>query len=182
MAELDYETLRKIQAKERASAALSELPAGFYALVRQLVLSRKEKLNSGFTVADAKEFENLMKVVREIYDMREQKILLKALGKAAENRNDANMQPEEKQVFGDVGAVVDARRAWFEGILEGRNPELDSVERRDEKIMHVKLLMPIPRYAGRDRSYYGPFDAGVIASLPKDEAELLVKKGAAERA
>ncbi len=176
--------LRKIQTDERASSALSRLPEDFYPSVQKKISGAREQLNKNFSLADAKEFENTLKVLRDIFTMREQKMLLRALAVAGGARDGSALTAEEKEAFDKVVFVLSEKNKWFEGLLEGR--ERAAEEERDARAgagrsaMPVRFLVPMPAYVGSDGKNYGPFKAGELTELPEAEANLLVRRKAAE--
>ncbi|MDO8339998.1 MAG: hypothetical protein Q7T16_05055 [Candidatus Burarchaeum sp.] len=177
--------LRKIQTDERASSALSRLPEDFYPSVQKKISGAREQLNKNFSLADAKEFENTLKVLRDIFMMREQKMLLRALAVAGGARDGSALTAEEKEAFDRVVAVLTEKNKWFEGLLEGREraAEEEGGSARTgtgRSAMPVRFLVPMPAYVGSDGKSYGPFKAGELAELPEAEANLLVRRKAAE--
>ncbi len=53
-----------------------------------------------------------------------------------------------------------------------------SGERPDFKT--VAFLQKLPQFVGIDMGYYGPYQQGDIATVPAENARVLVDKGAAE--
>ena len=179
--------LRKIQTDERASSALSRLPEDFYPSVQKKIAEARERLNKNFSLADAKEFENTLKVLRDIFTMREQKMLLRALAVAGGARDGSALTAEEKEAFDKIVVVLEQKNRWFEGLLEGngKNGGEESGGARTgagRSAMQVRFLVPIPAYVGSDGKSYGPFKAGELAELPEAEANLLIRRKAAEAA
>jgi DNA replication factor GINS len=178
--------LRKIQSDERAGSALSRLPDEFYPSVQKKISEARERLNRNFSLADAKEFENTLKVLRDIFMMREQKMLLRALAAAGGARDGSALTSEEKEAFDKIVVVLEQKNRWFEGLLEGKE-KADAEEGEGARMgagrqsaMHVRFLVPIPTYVGSDGKSYGPYKAGELAELPEAEANLLVRRKAAE--
>lgn len=197
MVSITYEILRKVQADERNSSALSALPPDFYASVRSMVRERKEKLARNFSLADAREFENTLKVLKDIYALREQKMLLRALAAAGGARDGSALSPEERWAFDEVVRVLEKGKEWFGVVLEGTEDELPVAngahaprENADEKRHHekhpqkvkVRFLAPIQEFMGADGSKLGPFETGQEVELPSGEAEFMLRRKAAEKA
>jgi len=185
MADITYELLRKIQTDERAGSALSRLPEDFYPSVQKKISEARERLNKNFSLADAKEFENTLKVLRDIFTMREQKMLLRALAVAGGARDGSALTSEEKEAFDKVVAVLTEKNKWFEGLLEGREKAAEEEgggvrSGAGRSARQVRFLVPIPSYVGADGKSYGPFKAGELAELPDAEANLLIRRRAAE--
>jgi DNA replication initiation complex subunit (GINS family) len=194
MVTITYEALRKIQSDERESAALSQLPPDFYAGVRSMVRERKEKLARNFSLADAREFENTLKVLKDIYALREQKLLLRALLVSGGGRDGSPLSPEERWAFDEVVKVLEKGKKWFDSTLEGEEVSLPNLEKeaqnhghhahasKHEEKVKLKFLTTMPEFVGADGAKYGPYDAGVEAEMPAGEATFLLKRKAAEKA
>jgi DNA replication initiation complex subunit (GINS family) len=180
MAEMTYERLRKVQADEREGSALTRLPPDFYESVRIMVSERRERLNSKFSLSDAKEFENTLKILKDIFTLREQKMVLRALATAGGARDGSALSPEERAVFDRIVEVLEERKAWVEGLLEGK--EGGGARKQGKGKVRVRILVPIPEYVGADGRKYGPFEPKSRAELPEGEAGLLIKRKAAEAA
>jgi DNA replication initiation complex subunit (GINS family) len=56
------------------------------------------------------------------------------------------------------------------------------LEAKPEPRTVVAFLEEVPRFVGMDMKSYGPFRPGDVSSLPKENAELLMKKGAGKTA
>ncbi len=190
MTEITYEMLRKIQADEKGSSALSGLPPDFYNAVRSMIAERKVKLAKSFSLSEAREFENTLKVLRDIYALREQKMLLRALAVAGGARDGSALSVEEKWAFDEVVRVLEKGKGWFEALLEGEERTVIE-EKAVEKHSHheqkkaeqeavVRFLVPMPEFVGADGKAYGPYEAGAKAELPAGETKLLIKRKAAE--
>lgn len=195
--ELTYEELREVQKKERSTGMLSELPGDFYEKAGRLISRLKGEVNAEFGLEKAREYENALKVVREIYSMREQKILLRAL-RASKGTNDiAGITAGEREVFEKVKDSVVAGQADFEKRI-GNSSSLPDV-RDDRMVLEVestrlslakparqeipaeagrklKVLSAVPQFMGLDGKKYGPFKAGEVVFLPEKEGELLLKR------
>ncbi|VVC02631.1 Uncharacterised protein [Candidatus Burarchaeum australiense] len=188
--EMTYERLRKVQADEREGSALSRLPEEFYSSVREMISERREKLNRNFSLADAKEFENVLKVLRDIFAMREQKMMLRAVAVASGARDGSALSPEEKTSFDKIVEVLEERKRELDELFEGRKGAAEKTDREENGAgmgaekkggpLSVKLLVPMPEYMGADGRKYGPFKPGEKAELPELEANLLVRRRAAE--
>lgn len=77
---ITYETLFDVLRKESSREDLQELPITFYADAQAFLAEKKAE--SATQPRAAIEYENTRKIVRELYDRRERKLLLLALNKA----------------------------------------------------------------------------------------------------
>lgn len=175
MEELSYEELRRIQGRERNSQMLQELSEDFYARVDELISKKNRELKESFSLSEAKEFENVIKIVGEIYARREQKIALKAIRTARTGESVPGLAREERAMFDSMVKLLKENEDKFESLLK-RKEEI----KEDGKIK-VKFLIDMPEFFGSDNKNYGPFKKGETATLPEKEAMLLLKRSSAEK-
>ncbi|MEW6328503.1 MAG: hypothetical protein AB1468_00130 [Candidatus Micrarchaeota archaeon] len=190
--EITYEYLRRAQARERGSPVLSELPDEFYASVQAAVERWDRRTRERFSLSEAKEYENILKIIRDIYARREQKIVLAALRSARGEERPSGLAPAEQEFFESVARVVGENNRRFESLILRRASELREdaqafesagKERQGAKDRkRIRLLSDLPTFIGFDMSTYGPFKSGEMHSLPKRDAELLISKKFAEEA
>lgn len=168
---MDFDELRKAQAKERAGAALQQLSEDFYTSAEKLLGGIRERGD----FQSLKEYENALKILSDVYHRREQKLLLEALRAAREgSREKPHLTGAERELYDALLAAIAAGRKKFGFVLR------DSAEQEQAKEAKVRVLVDLPRIIGSDMQPYGPFKAGETALLPRGEAEILVKRKAAE--
>jgi len=112
---ITYETLFDILRKESGREDLQEIPETFYADVH--VFLDEKKAESHGNQRAAIEYENTQKIVRELYDRRERKLLLLALNKARTESaiiDPSILLPEERTLFDDL---VEKLRANKKAVL-----------------------------------------------------------------
>jgi len=163
---LTYEMLMGILGKEKTSNKLVDLPADFFALARAY-LDKKEKLK---TKADSWELDSAKRILQDLVELRERKILNHALFFVRSGIKPENMAEEELQFF---NRLVDVIQGWQES-----KKKLLEAKREPKKI--VAMLSAVERFVGIDMKTYGPFKPGDISTLPKENAELLINKGLAK--
>ncbi len=185
---ITFKYLREIQKKERSSAGLCKLDAGFYGAVSDYVLRKKRIKDRGkeLSFKEKKEIENIWPVVKSIYDTRETKIVNGALKAARTGMKVANLLPEEENLLKDVRErIVEARRG-LESVLssEGKTRSLDESEDapdpEDNGMSQIRIIVDIPEFVGEDLKTYGPWKAGETATCPKNFADIFIKNGKAE--
>lgn len=167
------------------------LPPDFYNSVRSMIAERKVKLAKSFSLSEAREFENTLKVLRDIYALREQKMLNRALAAAGGARDGSALSAEEKWAFDEIVHVLEKGKGWFEALLGGEAAETGEEKAGErgagerpakKEQMMVKFMVPMPEFVGADGKNYGPYEAGAKAELPAGEVKLLIKRKAAEAA
>lgn len=174
MEELNYEELRKIQARERASPVLQSIPDKFYTSVVKLIESKNENLKNNFSLTEAREYESILRVAEDIHERRIQKIVLRAM-KAGGGQEEIALTGEEAELFERISRAVSDDREKFSRIVGGKEGK------SEESIKRIKILKNLPKFVGTDLKVYGPFKEGDIAELPEKEAQLLVSRGIAEQ-
>lgn len=160
---LTYETLMGMLGKEKTSNKLINLPPDFFTLA-QAYLDKKEKLK---TKADSWELDSAKRILQDIVELRERKILNHALFFVRSGVRPENMVEEELQFFNRLVEVI---QDW-----QGKKKAL--LEAKQKPRMLVAMLEAVDRFVGLDMKTYGPFKPGDITTLPKENAELLIKKG-----
>ena len=188
MEELTYEELREVQKRERSTAMLSELPEDFYAKAGNLISQLKARVDTEFALEKAREYENAVKVLRDIYSIREQKILLRALRAAKEGSSIAGLAAEERVLFEKVKEAVGEGERMFAaaaGIATSQREGMRTVAGTEQ--VHappeptpdgrkLRITAQIPQFVGVGGKRYGPFGPGEIVFLPLKESEMLLKR------
>ncbi len=177
MAELTYDELRRLQRKEMASAALVSLPEGFYSEATELLEKHESALKGGFSIQLAREYENTLKIIRDIYSRREGKILLRAMRAARTGEEVDGLASEEKALLSSVVTLLEKNRERFEHRISPKKALEAPVQQDSQK--KLAFLMDLPEFVGLDGSVYGPFKCGAETLLEMEEAQRLVRRGAA---
>lgn len=173
---------------ERNSSKLGDLPRNFYDELSQLLVTQKSKCKEG-QAEEAKIFENTVKTARDIFDRREQKMLMKAMRFVRTNETDKDsITDEEKALFERLSEDLKKSRQEFEMLLlgNGKPKNLEKIQNindipsinnghagEDLNIVMVRILKKVPKFVSGDLKEYGPFEANSIVKLPKKEADLL---------
>jgi len=186
---MNYEDLRRYQRLERNSSKLGDLGKGFYDELSQLLCSCKMKARESNSAEESRLFENMVKTARDIFDRREQKIIMKAMRFARTNESEKDYLAEEETVlFNSLFEQLKKSRQDFEILLigGGKPKNLDSIQNindipamnngqmsEDLNIVMVRILKKVPKFVSGDLKEYGPFEANAIVKLPRREADLL---------
>jgi DNA replication initiation complex subunit (GINS family) len=115
--------------------------------------------------------ESVKRRLKTIFERRERKILNAAHGFIDSGVVPENMTDEERKLFERVVECLNA----FQKEREGR------MEKKEENLALVAILEPVHKFVGINMKHYGPFSKGDIATLPEPNADLLIKKGLAEK-
>jgi len=222
---LTYEALFDSLRREKSRDELQALERDFYARVRDFLAAKDDEIRTAgtTTLAGARaqiEHQNVRKILRELYERRERKIVTMALHRTRTDAaivDTAVLLPEEEGLFAALCAelerarVVTLRNAEApiaahsapisDGPLEaeprGRiiparpvappNVSVDdgdttSGEAVEAPFVTVRFTSAVPKFSGPDGEVRGPFQAGDESSVPRQVAEILVRKGKAQEA
>ena len=188
---ITYEILYDILRREKTRQELQKLDENLFKDINNYIKEKKSILDDLKTKSSIfaqkeinkteKELENIKRIVKEIYDKRESKILQLALSSSITSKieYDTNLLPEEKLIFNDLSKFLkESRRELLNNLLDDEKPKV--IKSEQESIKTVRILQAIPKFIGDDLNEYGPFNEEYIASLPIKVAELLIKKNRAE--
>lgn len=195
-----FETLYEILRREKYKNELQQLEPTFYTDVVKYLSEKKATFESQKSKADIfsseelqrtqKTVENARKILKELYEKREGKILQLArlavlVGDASEL---SEILPEEKALFREIRESLHKhRKGVLNNVLETNLPKLEEEEKpkelKTEKKLETKLVRftnPTPKFIGDDLNVYGPYDEEDIASLPIKVANVLIKRNRVE--
>ena len=200
-----YETLFDLLRREKGRNELQELEKTFYEDVESYL---KEKIKSLNTISSRGEKEkiniqlkNVRKILRELYELREKKIINLAASKVRTSSNlidTSKLLVQEQFLFDEACALFSKYKTKIlEKIISEDVSYDDSRDVVPEKVVSavvekqvvsdssesnkIKLLQDLPRFLGTDKKIYGPYKKGDVAELPLATAELLLDKNRAER-
>lgn len=234
-ANINYEALFDVLRRERHQNELQELDQNFFSDLKNYLAEKKASLESaapGEFERLSNQYNNIKKLVRELYDRREKKIALLAMTSVktqADLVETRNLLPEERPLF---DSLVEVFRRFRQDLLfslinqfvssgsfspgssdsftssnssisssssaspissSASSSTVSSSSVDDKRIndenytgadkgkVRVRFVSALPRFAGEDGEVFGPFSPGDEASLPLNIAEVLLKKGRAER-
>jgi DNA replication initiation complex subunit (GINS family) len=207
---ITYETLYDLLRREKNRAELQELDPFFYEKLakyindKQEILGSQEQKDSIFTTIEVqktrKQIENIQKIVKELYEKRESKILQLALMNSRSktvSKDKSLMLNSEKGTYDlIIKSLNEFREDILHNIAQGKpsngNYQEESKEnepkglKKDEKptinTKKVKFMQRISKFVGTDLNHYGPYEKGDLAALPMDIAELLINKNQVKEA
>ncbi|MCC7552210.1 DNA replication complex GINS family protein [Candidatus Micrarchaeota archaeon] len=166
MPEITYTYLRKLQNEEKETMILTELSEEFYEKVEIFVKQKKEEIEKEHSIIKIREFENTIKLLRTIFQIRQQKILLRTIQSSGDDKD--GMTKEEIELFDDVKKLMKNHTQIFETSLENKKEE-------QKVLKKVKIVKNVPAYTGIDGSIYGPFAPEQEKELPESEVKFLIK-------
>lgn len=197
---ITYETIFDILRKERSSEALQRLDDRFYSDIVSYIRGKQD--------SDDKELLlNVKKMLKDIYERREKKIVGLAIDRVKlgmEGLNTANLLKEERGLFESlVAELIKSRKTILDTVLSLKVPQFEQSLSINEPLLNVneqqeipmnnnsktieskkatmvRFLHAVPRFVGKELEEYGPFSAEEIANLPTEISNLLIAKGRAE--
>ncbi len=205
---ITYETLFELLQREKERTDLQKLEPSFFSDTISYIKDKKKILeakNEGPFAFEEKrkterQLENIYKILKELYERREKKIISLALDKSRTKSNlidTSSLLREEKVIFDSIAELLDTYREailysvlnekmpfmqQFEGKAENKNPREDFKTALDLKksTKLVRFASPVPKFVGPELEEYGPFSEEDIANLPVEVADILISKGKAE--
>lgn len=174
-----YETWRR---EVFDKAELQQLESSFFYNIDQYL----KKLLEEIRILDNKtlkyrilniELEKAQKLALSILEKRIEKILDTVLDKRNISHN--HLSNEEIEIYETVTKIIDQYKNIKTVILEGKNIDSSlSSTKKHERIL-IRFTTKIPLIVGVDMKNYGPFEPEDIATLPRENAEALIRQKAA---
>ncbi len=202
---ITYETLFEVLRREKNREELQKLSNTFFEDVTKYLGDKHSMMNTQdkkLFFGDDKEkmqlqIQNIKKILAELYERREKKIINMALVKSRTRGlvDTASMLKEENMLFDSIIQVFDCyRNGVLMNLQNAKAPiittnvscaaptESKAVCKPEENDNNatIRFLSPIPKFLGPELEVYGPFDEDDVACLPKKVASVLVTKGRAE--
>jgi len=210
-----YETLFEILRNEKTKEDLQKLHATFFNDVvnylneKQNTIEQQKEQKSLFESEEKEklvhQISNIKRILRDIYERREKKIISMALNKSRFTSNliDTSALLDEEKMFYDliVSLLDNQRDRILHTLLNGKLPDdkkieiiqkvtsasFESADNLAEKAPEVqtnaklvRFLAPVPQFMGSDMREYGPYEEEDVAKLPFEIADVLIGKERAE--
>jgi len=195
---ITYETLFEILQKEKSRKELQKLPQNFhknflkYLEEKTLILSSQKSKDSVFSNEvgrTEKQLENIKRIIKDLYERRERKILEAALFSARSTKTNSqiksSMLKEEVDLFEELKkSLTLSRNSILLNLLEGKPPEIKAKTLKSEigknNNILIKFIASVPKFVGTDNFVYGPFEKEDITLIPSNISQILVTKNRAE--
>ena len=200
---ITYETLFDLLRREKSRNELQELESDFYEDVKHYLNEKKQSMtNKTSSLADKEkikiQIKNAKKIIKELYELREKKILLLSINKVKTESsliNTANLLEKEKRLYEETCALLrkykdetlslideEIVKISSEEPKESIEPQKESSKKESSGDKKVTMLSNLPKFVGLDKNIYGPYNKGDSYSMPKEIADLLIQKGRAKEA
>lgn len=212
-----YDTLFEILRNEKTKDDIQKLHATFFQDVitylneKQNNISENKEQKSLFE-SDEREktihqLGNIKRIIKDIYERRENKIIKMALNKSrfgGSIMDTSSLLEEEKTFYELMVSLLDSQRdSILNSLLSGKLPEEKKIEvlqtsqpkdfETADKLLQekaqehlniptklIRFLAAVPQFIGADLREYGPYEEEDVAKLPLDIASILIEKERAE--
>ncbi|MBN1377191.1 hypothetical protein JW949_02555 [Candidatus Woesearchaeota archaeon] len=206
---ITYESLFNILRKEKNTEELQQLDEDFFENVVDYLKKKEQIISDPNTIEKEKEhtrlqLKNIIKIIRDLYERREKKIIDMAVFKSRGLRIDDNQfkLKEEKMLFEDIYKVLSHFRNSVlykvikseipkreknekettevsekeEDRKEGKMPEDKEEKPTETGMTKIRFITNVPRFAGRNNNIFGPYKPEDKDELPSEIADILIKK------
>ncbi|MBS3163319.1 hypothetical protein J4427_01380 [Candidatus Woesearchaeota archaeon] len=195
---ITYESLYDMLRKEKSQEELQKLDPNFFSFVaeylntKKQILESQESKDSIFASAEIqktrKQLENSQKILKELYERRENKIIQMALfSSRSESRFDSElMLKEEQELFGSViSTLTSFKTSILDNLIRGKLPVIEqskSIKSQDidKNSRLVRFINAVPKFVGDDLNIYGPYEEHDVANLPEKVVKVLIDRNRAE--
>jgi DNA replication initiation complex subunit (GINS family) len=132
------------------------------------------------------ELANASRMAQELVSIRYRKLV--KLVVAGQKMPYACLASEERALYSGVGSSGGAFRKFKEDLMGGQltKSDVDTPAASTQEIpggnsrVTIRFLKPVPSIIGVDMKSYGPFLVEDVASVPLDNARILIKQGLAK--
>ena len=192
---ITYEVLYDLLREEKASNSLVKLDVDFFEKVtkyiteKEAILNSQEKKASVFSASESlktkKQLDNIQKIIKELYERREFKIIDLALfhSRTSEPIDLSILLEMEKQFYHAILESLNLfRKDILYALLQAKIPKISQqkspefIQERPKELKTVKFVQAVPKFVGTDMQIYGPFEEEDIASIPAIVADVLLRK------
>jgi DNA replication initiation complex subunit (GINS family) len=185
-----YDELYASWRLEIENGELGSLPPDFYSRVVEYVRRIKEENKMSDTKGVKttlleRELTNVVHMAQELVLTRYRKIVKMIV--AGRKVPVDSLTSEEQRFYDGVAPSADAFGKFSEGLLQGQLVTIKvdaNVKAAEVPMVHkrvvLRFLKPVPSIIGADMKSYGPFLVEDVASVPVENAKILVKQGLAK--
>lgn len=192
---LTYETLFEILRLEKNKGELQQLDKTFFKdfteyLAEKSEMMRNENDQSKLfgeqeNLKTLNELTNIKKIIKELYEKRERKIIDLVINKSRTNSNlvtNTNLLPEEMTLYDALLKVLNENRVnILHSALDINKITLQKAQSNTNKELKiVKFKQDVNKFVDKELKPYGPFKINDIAPIPQEIAQILIQKDKVE--
>jgi DNA replication factor GINS len=175
-----YDELYEAWKKEKENLEIQRLPKNFYAKIADYVKKTQEEgrmLDKKTIRAKLlkREFQNVNKMAKQLFQLRYKKLREKSLARETVPRD--ILTEEEEKFHREILPLAETYQAFLKDLLRGRLSRIEK-EKKPKSVL-LRFVQEIPAIVGSDMKTYGPFEPEDIATLPPENARILIKQGVA---
>lgn len=176
-----YDLLYDAWLKEKQDTELQKLPKNFYGQVAEYIGRIREEgrmLDQKSTKARliTQELAKVRRLSKELAKLRFRKLVEYAAATKAVARE--ALTPEEERLVARMKPSLEDFQSFLTDLLRGRPLRAKEPGEPPTKLL-VRFLQEAPPIVGADLNVYGPFSTEDVATLPIENAKVLVKQGVA---
>jgi DNA replication initiation complex subunit (GINS family) len=185
-----YDELYAAWRLEIENGGLGSLPTDFYARIADYLRHLKEEnktieTKGVKTTLLAREMSNATQMANELILARYRKLVKMLV--AGQKVPVDSLPSEERKLYSGISPSAEAYNKFAAGILEGQlmriNVESTAGE-TEAPLVHTRVTLrfvkAVPSIIGADMKSYGPFLVEDVASVPLENAKILIKQGLAK--
>lgn len=176
-----YDKIYEIWKKEKENEnKIQQLPKEFYIKIASYIKKLKEEnrmLDKKSTKSKLLniELENVNIMASEIFSLRHKKLREKISFQKLVVIN--TLTEEEKKLYNGVFPLTKAYKIFIRDVLGGYVTQFENDS--GKALMVLRFVHDIPALIGADLKTYGPFRSEDVATLPPENARILIRQGAA---
>jgi len=189
---LTFEKIRDIHRAEKESRKLEKLPDNIMKDAADYI-ERKQHIKEK-TSTDVYELENIKNIIKDLFEIRERKILNLALYSVRTGLPVENLTKEEEKLFYSLVNILKTFREEFldklgnpaamvrmesNGDISKKNGSNEKSEKKKTKKRQIRVVQDIPEFVGTDLKSYS-LKKNDIISLDEKIENLLIKRGLAK--
>jgi DNA replication initiation complex subunit (GINS family) len=194
---ITYQAIYDLVRKEKTNDALQKLePETYSQLIKYLRVklqiyknAKARKINPDELAKIKLQITSARKLIKELYERRERKILSMAINKSRTKSDIIDtsvLLPEEKLILEDTVKILDKyRKGILLNLVNAKLPFSKQDDKQEPAILPkddnqlIRFTDKVPKFLGTNLEIYGPFKEGDMANLPKILANVLIKRGRA---
>ena len=175
-----YEALYEAWLKEKESLELQKLPENFYNEAAEYIrrIRRESRMLESKSVKAkliSKELSKAKRMVKELIALRFEKLVRHAKSEGSLSKE--TLTSEEESMILELRPPFEKFQSMLKDSIRGKAPEEGKKAERTRRLL--RFLNEVPAIVGADLKVYGPFAVEDVATLPTENAKVLVKRGVA---
>lgn len=177
-----YDTIYNSWKAENQNPKLTKLPEDFYSKIADYFKRIKEEIRmidpkTPKAALLKREQQNLKHMIKELARLRYEKLARMML--SAKETLPECLTDEERLMLKDASNFVREYQNFITDIIQRQ--VLGREFGKKEKSIVLRFLKDAPSVVGSNLKTYGPFKAEDVASLPVENAEILIQRGLAKK-